>query len=468
MKQIIKNLTLLAFILGWFSISGAAKAQSSITFSPPHTEVDFPNRLSFEITVTSTGEEIVSAELLYHVRTQVSSTSFSREKIEIEPAKQVILRFDWDTEGTTVFPSTPYLYHWEVTDSAGNEVVSDEFFVRYIDTRYDWNIQENSSVAVWAHDRPNSFGETVFEIANSSLADQYPLFGVDLDYQIHIIIYNTNEEFADWHAVRTNAIGGEANSDIGVTAQIVGMSGFTNNWLNDVIPHEISHLYFAQATANGAVDPPNWLNEGVAMYNEFNNNSSTLRAVESAAARGDLIILSTLNDGFGRLVSEERFRFAYDVSLSAVIYMVETFGERGLANLLANYKSGLRTDEGFLAAFGVDMTQFELDWAAWVGVPEGEYLIPTPWALPDFPASPTPFIPGSGPSNYSTRAPEIALAELTLTAAPPVSPPGQDNPGSFSSTASYLGITCLLCLGVIVAGTAGIILIRKRKMGKAN
>jgi hypothetical protein len=145
------------------------------------------------------------------------------------------------------------------------------------------------------------------------------------------------------------------------------------------------------------------LNEGVAQYNEFVDNSYALTSVENAVDRGELIILSSLAEGFGSY-DEIRVRLAYAESLSAVNYLVETYGEGGLAAVLAAYREGHPTEEAFEVALGVPFSQFESDWASWLGVPEGEYITPTPWAMPAFPATPTMFIPGAGGGSSETEA----------------------------------------------------------------
>ena len=111
-------------------------------------------------------------------------------------------------------------------------------------------------------------------------------------------------------------------------------------------------------------NPPTWLNEGVAQYNESGIHRATLRDVETAANRGDLIPLSALEVGFGYF-NEARTRLAYAEALSAVTYLVETYGDAGLAALLAAYREGMVTREAFPAALAVTPGEFEAGWTVW-------------------------------------------------------------------------------------------------------
>jgi hypothetical protein len=402
---------IISVLVGWSGGPPQAAAQSAITVGEPTTINNFPDSLTFRIPASSTAGDIVSADLYYSFDGFVSSPSHTREQIEFEPAGQVDLEFVWDTVGLTTPPSMPISYYWRIRDSAGNQLITDSYLVRYDDIRYDWQVREDENIGVWWHDKPSSFGESVFNIAQRAMGAQRSLFDMELDYQIRIVIYNDDAEFHAWHAVELGWVGGEAFSDYGITTQIVYGNSPSNDWLQGVVPHEISHLYFAPVTRNPAVSVPHWLNEGVAQYNEFVDNGYALTQVQSAVDRGELIYLSTLAEGFGSF-DESRVRLAYAESLSAVNYLVEVYGEDGLADVLAAYRNGHPTEEAFEVALGVPFSQFEGDWATWLGVPEGEYITPTPWALPAFPATPTMFIPGSGGgSSDATATPEVEEIE---------------------------------------------------------
>ncbi|HSM71410.1 MAG TPA: peptidase MA family metallohydrolase, partial [Anaerolineales bacterium] len=271
------------------------------------------------------------------------------------------------------------------------------------------------------HDRSASFGQGVFDIAVRAVRDQQDVFQVDLEYPVRIVIYNSFQEYAEFQGIAHEWVGGQTYSDYGVTVQIVENSTYQNSWLLDVIPHEISHLYFAQAAHNPTVSIPTWLNEGVAQYNEYTDHVWEANNVRSAAKRGELIPLSLLANGFGAY-NEERIYLAYNESWSAVNYFAETYGEASLGVLLAAYKQGKMTDEAFLAAIGKDAGAFETEWAQYLGVPD-DYVTPTPWALPTFRSAPTMFVRGQ---TAATQEPTVEPV-FTPTALPDDPTPSQTN-----------------------------------------
>lgn len=441
-----------SLLAGWGGKPERVLAQSAITLGEPSTENNFPDSLIFRISASSTAGEIVSADLYYSFDGFVSSPSNTRERIDFDPASQVDLEFVWDTVGLTTPPGMPISYYWRVRDSAGNELISETFLVRYEDIRYDWQVRQNDFIGVWWHDKPAAFGESVFNIAQQAIQKQRALFDFELNYQIRIVIYNDDAEFHAWHAVEHDWVGGEAFSDYGITTQIVYGSRAQDSWLQDVVPHEISHLYFAPVTRNPRVSVPVWLNEGVAQYNEFGDTSYALTQVYGAVERGELIPLSSLAEGFGSF-DEARVRLAYAESLSAVVYLVEVYGEHGLADVLTAYREGHVTEDAFDVALGLPFSQFEGEWATWLGVPPGQYVTPTPWALPAFPATPTMFVPGSGGgSSAATATPEqdeneLATEEVviepTQETTPAESTPGSPLCGSGMISALFLvGVAC--------------------------
>ncbi|MBT7074647.1 MAG: hypothetical protein HN922_07035 [Anaerolineae bacterium] len=418
----------------------SAYAENTIQFSEESVKNNFPDELVFRVKVSSSAGEIVGAKFVSTNDSYYSSRSYSRKIIEIEASNEVFLEYIFDTRDSTTPPMMPYTYFWEVEDEDGNRYESEPITIRYDDTRYDWQTLENDDIGVWWHDRPASFGETIFDIAKKAVKLQNKLFQTDLDYKMRIVIYNSSDEFAAWHSLAHDWVGGETYGNYGITAQIVEDTSYQKSWLNNVIPHEISHLYFAQITHNPTVSVPVWLNEGVAQYNEFIDHEWEFGKVRDAAKKGDIIPLSSLANGFGAF-NEERVYLAYYESVSAVSYFVETYGSENLSALLSAYKEGQLTDEAFKSAIGIGVGEFEAAWAVSVGVTEG-YATNTPWPLPTFIPSPTMMVFGAATSVPVVKTPEPTL-ENTAIATPVIA---ETEVKTKSTTRS---LPCLSTLGVI-------------------
>jgi hypothetical protein len=383
---------------------------AQITFSRSRIENHYPESLSFFIKAESSDSEIDSAMLFYATR---DATSTTRQIVEIEPANQVELSYTWDTNDITIPPSTPIVYHWEVVDTLGNRSSSEEETIYYDDVRYAWNILENENIAVWWHDRSSSFGDDVFEIAQEAFNEQQKMFRSDPEYQIRIITYNSFEEFAEWHSFVSEFTGGQAFPSIGVTTQIVSAYSSVDRWLSDVVPHEISHLYFYQATYHPSTNPPAWLNEGLAQLNQSAVDTRAIELAQSEIAWGNLLPLWSLSGSFG--YDETDVLLAYAESLSAAVFISERYGNEGISKLLAAYKSGLSDDAALVKGLGVTLFELQREWLAWMGVDPDMY--PTPTAEPTI-AWPTP-------PSYSTAT---RLAPTRTATSEPVSTHGITTP----------------------------------------
>ncbi len=62
--------------------------------------------------------------------------------------------------------------------------------------------------------------------------------------------------------------------------------------------------------------------------------------------------------------AEDRFRLAYGESVSAVDFLIRTYGQDALVQLISSYADGRTDDEAFKAAIGVDVDGFEAAWLA--------------------------------------------------------------------------------------------------------
>ncbi|MCF6277855.1 MAG: hypothetical protein L3J16_03800 [Anaerolineales bacterium] len=446
-----------------FSNTGVVFAENTVRFSAPSVENRFPDELFFRVTVSSSGSEIVSAKFVYTFESKYSSVSYTKESLEVTAGTEMVLEYALDTRDSTTPPMMPITYYWDVVDAGGNHYESEPVTIHYEDTRFEWQSLENANVGVWWHDRPASFGETLFTTANAAFLSQKKLFQSDLDYQMRVVIYNTRQEFAAWHGMAYDWVGGETFSNYGITTQIVEDTGFQKSWLNDVIPHEISHLYFAQVTYNPTVSIPVWLNEGLSQYNEFTDNNWELNEVRTAAKTGTLIPLSALANGFGAF-NEERIYLAYYESVSAVTYLIETYGDDGLRALLQAYRQGQTTAEAFPSAIGISAGDFEAEWAVWTGF-SGVYATNTPWPMPTFIPSPTMHVQGGTSGVAPTGTPASPPTSISPTGAvstsTPQSAPLENKPAPTPS------LPCL-SFGITLSLGAGGILINKRRKNRRD
>ena len=402
---------LVAFLLGFTAIlvvnlqQAAAQANPPIRVVSTTTENNYPDDLTFHIHVES-DSSIADIQLYYRVQGAISTTI---QPVEFDPGTEVMASFTWDTSRITVAPSTPIFFYWEVEDDQGNQISTPEELVYYDDLRFPWMEISDPEVIVRWYEGPDEFGQFIYDTARDSLTLMEEQTDETLDFPIFVLVYANKEDFASWHFFVDDWVGGQAFLPLGVTTEIIPPYS-SPEWILDVIPHEIAHLFYYQVMNSPLASWPSWLSEGLAQYYEETDPAPALERVESAAREGRLLPLISLTGGFGR--DAEQVRLSYDQSLSVVIYILETWGEEGLQNLIAVFRTGENSRPAIESALGLTWEEFEANWITWMGVPATPEPSPVPTETFGYPTAPSGW-----PTPTKLIKPTVTPG-LTLTSTP--------------------------------------------------
>ena len=153
----------------------------------------------------------------------------------------------------------------------------------------------------------------VLDRAFQRIADQ---LGADPPGRIQVILY-TERQFRDiTHGPEWAT--GVFDGKIRIPTQ-----GAAQDWerFDQVLTHELGHAMIAGVAPQGV---PGWLHEGLADYFE---SEDVGQALARAQARGVMIPLAQLEEGFGRLSAAQALA-AYDQSLVAAEMLARTVGPR--------------------------------------------------------------------------------------------------------------------------------------------
>jgi hypothetical protein len=332
----------------------------------------YPDALTFRISAEA--QSPVERVVLYY-RTQGTSAP-TYQPVEVPRTRRVRAAYTWDTARFTVAPSTPIFYHWRLEDAVGNTLETEEQKVFYDDLRFDWQERRESELIVRWYAGDDEFGEFVFLAASEALGAMEAQTRRSLDFPIIVLLYADDADFASWHFHVEDWVGGQAFPPLGVTAQIVPPSS-PQNWIEDVIPHEIAHLFFYQVAHSELSGWPTWLDEGFAQYFEPGDPDDQIQYVRRAAEEGRVLPLSHISGTFGS--DPDRVRLAYAESVSALAYMFQIGGEAEFERLTTALSQGGSFREALQAGFGMSLEEFEAGWLTWLGVPATPAAQPTAW-----------------------------------------------------------------------------------------
>jgi len=345
------------------------------------------------------------------------------------PGSGTTLGYQFPTPSGALPANTVVELRFRVTLADGSQVLGPVARVRYEDTRFAWKTLSGPLVRVHWTEGGDAFGRRALSIAEAAVTKASAFLDVSETEPIDFFIYADRTAFYDviGPALQEN-IGGIAEPAIRTLFAQVSATGLDDAWVGIVIPHELTHIVFATATDNPYHPPLHWLNEGLATYLSAGFDSASRGAVHSAVAGGTLMPLASLASNFP--ASADRFSLAYDEAVSAVDFMVRTYGRDGLVELVRSYAGGMTDDEAFRAGIGLDVAGFEAAWLADLGAPA-----PSPFGPRPAPAGPVP-------SGWGGAAPTPGLA---------VGSPGPGNPsnGGVGASDQLVFVVAILGLGII-------------------
>ena len=437
-------LGLAAFAFAGISLlasSGTALA-AGVQFGTPSARSVFGTGIDFSQPYTASAA-VTSASIWIRV-----PSSIGPAVTQLQTVPQGSLAFTLDTSKGELLPNDTVVAHWELTLADGSVAVGPEVTVVYTDTRFSWITATSGLVRLHLYGYTSSRAQSWAKIGSDALANAVSYIGATETKPVDVFVYPDQQAFmAALGPGTTENVGGLANEAARTVYALIEPSytGFASS----VIPHELTHVVFDDATRSPYTRPPHWLNEGIAVYLSDGYGSSDRSQVKQAAQNGTLMPLRAIPGDFPS--SADRFNLAYAEAVSAVDYFVKTYGKPALNTLLLTYGKGATDDEAFDAAIGKTIDEFDAEWLSAQGVKSTPTYGPLPAPTGPLPpgwsadgASPAPgtsSTPGVSSSPSSTGTP---VASQTQGSHPSTSPAS----GGSASTSSRL-TTSLIVAGVL-------------------
>lgn len=403
--------TAAAFGLG-FAIVGApgvAGAAGRVDFGPISATATFEQGIDVTEPVT-TSAQVARAEVLV---TTGSSEDASIADVTTPATGATTLTYHLATPSGAIIPNTLVHSRFRLTFADGTQETGPTATVRYQDTRFTWKTFQGSIVTVHWVEGDTAFGKRAAAIGDKAIADASALLGVHETDPIDFFIYADVDSFREvlGPALREN-VGGVAFPDIRTLFAQISPDEVNAAWVGVVVPHELTHLVFGTATDNPYHSPPHWLNEGLAVYLSQGFDSSDRTDVRNAASDSTLMPLASLDGQFP--TAGDRFGLAYSEAVSAIDFMVSTYGKPALVQLIVSYAQGRTDDEAFQAALGVDVAGFEAAWVKDLGAAEPVAVGPKPAPAGALPPGWT--AGGVGPGASAVAGATASAAPATGTA----------------------------------------------------
>ena len=361
----IKKVTILALAVCLFlSILSPilVQAQTGLTILDSSTQVDFPSRLSFNLSARS-DVDITDIRLHY----VVDRTNFAQitSEVYIEFVPNTTVDVSWALEMVKIggLPSGSSVdYWWTVEDAKGNNIQTSSSRVQFNDTRYAWyNLTEGKITLYW-YEGEKSFAQELMATAQQVLERLTEDTGAYLQKPVKIYIYADARDLRGAMIYPQEWTGGVAFTRHGTIA--IGIAPDNLSWGKGAIAHELAHLVIHQMTFNPYNDLPTWLDEGLAMYAEGALDPRFTIYLNRALDENSLISVRSLSSPFSAYTEESLLSYAQSYSL--VEFLITNYGQDKMLELLNIFRQGSSYNAALEKAYNFDTEGLDTLWRDYV------------------------------------------------------------------------------------------------------
>lgn len=410
--------------------------------------MNFPESATFNATLTS-DSEIQSVVLEYGNQQQTCGDVIAKAFPLFTPSKTVTAEWTWEMRQSGSLPPGAQLWwRWRVTDASGQEIVSETKTATWLDDIHPWKTLTSGQLRVHYYDISRSFAQELLNAGIEGVERNASSFGITTDAAIDIFIYPNYDDMRDAIYYEPSWSGGTLFSEQNII--IMGVAESSADWSKSTVIHELTHMMVDHFSFSCIGFVPLWLNEGLAVYSEGPLDAQFQEPLNRAIQDNTLLSVRSISGNFSEV--SDRANLSYGQSYSLVYFLIETYGQEKMIELLAALRDGLTPDKAVEQAYGFDVDGLEDAWRAAIGaqpraVSAQPTAQPTPTYVPTIvPISGTPLAFQTTPTPLPTSSFSQQPTQSTATAAPGRPP--------LWLTLALLGFCCILLLviGVVVLG----------------
>jgi hypothetical protein len=341
----------LAAILLSLSFGAPVSAASGITLNNSSVLSSFPNSLTFNIQAKS---DVNITQLIVHyiVKRQNFADVTSEGWPQFTPAASVSAQWVWDMRNSSLPPGAQLQYWWTAVDAAGKTASTAAAALSFDDTRYKWQSITTSPVTIEWYNGNSSFANALMSAAQDGLKRIEDNTGAVPAGSVVIYIYASVQDLQSAQLFAQEWEGGATFTGYNIIAIAVPTNQLSYG--ERAVPHELTHWLVHQITFNNyGADLPTWLDEGLATYGESTTlNPDYQSALNFAVRNNQLISVRSLSSPFSAVAQQAYI--SYGESNSIVTFMIKTYGEEKMQQLLENFHQGSTYDAALQQVYGFD------------------------------------------------------------------------------------------------------------------
>lgn len=420
----------------------ATTVRAGATIEAATYTVNYPNEIVFSLRASASAP-ITDVSLVYTLKNRnIRSVG---KPAEFSPGTSVDTRVTVTTNpNTTWIPvGNEFTWWWEITLADGTVTTSPESTFVYLPPNRDWKTVENDFAIVYYFGPRDDLASRML----SAMEDVYErvgkgLFQAELEQvPVKLIVIGDSN---DMRTARPSS-GQAFDNSLVVTCGLrpggvrdIIYAAISCGDAVDTVRHEFGHILNGAAGHGTLVDFPFWLEEGLAVYAQEDPSTfvAAFRAATQSSRGRGMLPFSRMTQATS---NPNETILQYGQAYMMTSYLIDTYGEAKLRELMALTKRDIRFDRAFQQVYGLDMTTFEAEFVAAMGIPTRPGASPT---SPQQPAQPTARPTSQAQPQQPTPAPTVRQQPA---------PASGGGTGIDASTLLILGVAFLLLLLAVFA-----------------
>jgi hypothetical protein len=433
--------------------AGALRAGAMIQAEHNAAQITFPESIRFSVDLSSAAD-IQQVVLEYGVDQMTCGQLTSKSFPEFQPGQKVSVAWTWEMKQTgSLPPGSKVWWRWNVTDAAGENVVTESQRIPWIDSTHPWQTVTQGDLALHWYEGDAAFGKELLDSAVADLGRYDQDMGLKPDGLIDLYIYKDDQALKEALYYQPDWIGGEAFPE----NNIVTVGSSDKAWALRTIAHELNHVLVDRLAFSCLGHLPTWLNEGLAQYAEGEPDQGFTKRMKGYIQNDEFLSARALS---GEFPSDSKAYMAYDESLSMVDFLLKQYGKEKMLALLGLVREGTAIDSGLQQVYGFDQDGLEAAWRGSIGARAHAVARVQATLAPQSTAVPT-IIPIAGAPVAATISPQEAYP----TDAAEANVPAKKDLGLLPMLLGIEG--CFVVPLVIVLIAVSLLLPRKKKGGAA-
>jgi hypothetical protein len=360
-----RKIALLALVFCLFlSVLSPApvQAQGELAIVNSSAVATFPSQLTFNLSAQS-NVNITDIRLCFTIDQAGFAEVISEGYVEFIPSTTVDVSWALEMVKTGGLPpGATVTYWWRVKDASGQMVETAPTQVRYDDTRYSWRSLTEGMVIIYWYEGDEAFAEELMSATQQALGRLAEETGACLEKPAELYIYASSQDLLGAMIHPQEWTGGVAYTRYSIMA--IGIAPDDIAWGKTTIAHELTHLVIHQMTLNPYNNLPTWLDEGLAMYNEGSLHPAFTTYLIRAINENRLISVQSLSSPFSAYAEEAYLSYAESYSLAE--YLIATYGQEKMLELLHTFREGSGYDAALERVYGFDMDGLDSLWRDYV------------------------------------------------------------------------------------------------------